>query len=530
MRRDSRAELELREVPEGDWGERLRSAGAASENSGEPTPLRRSSDASECGCSVESLPVILEEPLASNAWGNDVWLAKVDMEAVSALRSRWIDNCSDAVCVISGSDGASTSINPAEMQRVANHVEAGRQVFILVWQRKVVKSVVVDDVANSADACSSPDSEFTMRAIAENSKESEARVRRELARVVDGCAFQVCVMPHPKRKCCVEWDVAWERCRDGLKAFCAEAITRREVQAKAHVVAARDAFVDWCSKGTKVVIAASEAFRKDAADLRLARDLITRNIDAAYLAHVFSSLLVGKYDKLCTKLGKLRAPDLAGQWGRHATRRVMEDHLKERLELGLRQAMREALEEVTSEMAKQELPALQEIQRVAQRGGANVPWDAQVRRLACDLQPDELQHFALHFFGSLSLGVLSGLGAAALEVLLGELALGPVGLVVGVATFVAIGVQTADWPSVRTEFLRLVRTKQLDLVEKAKLQLDFPGLCERRKRRILEQMDVILHCLLNEVSSLAEAASEFARCGLALQRTQRSLCRKASGA
>ncbi|CAE8641575.1 unnamed protein product, partial [Polarella glacialis] len=128
------------------------------------------------------------------------------------------------------------------------------------------------------------------------------------------------------------------------------------------------------------------------------------------------------------------------------------------------------------------------------------------------------QHFAMHFFGSVSVGVLSGIGALALEALLGELALGPVGLIAGVATFVAIGVQTADWPSVRKDFVQQVRSKQLELVEKARLQLDFPGLCERRKRRILERMDVILQRLLSEVAELSSASGEFARCALELHR------------
>merc|ERR1719384_1627316 len=89
-------------------------------------------------------------------------------------------------------------------------------------------------------------------------------------------------------------------------------------------------------------------------------------------------------------------------------------------------------------MAKQELSSLQEIQRVARRS-TRLPWDAEVRRLQLDLHPDQLQHFAMHFFGSVSVGVLSGLGAVALEALLGELALGPVGIIAGVATFVALG-------------------------------------------------------------------------------------------
>merc|ERR1712113_360769 len=127
-----------------------------------------------------------------------------------------------------------------------------------------------------------------------------------------------------------------------------------------------------------------------------------------------------------------------------------------------------------------------------------VPWDAEIRQLECDLRPDQLQHFALHFFGSVSVGVLSGLGAAALETLLGELALGPVGLVAGVATFVAIGVQTANWETVRENFVQQVRSRHLELVERARVQLDFSGLCERRTRMILEQMDVILQRLLTE--------------------------------
>lgn len=274
----------------------------------------------------------------------------------------------------------------------------------------------------------------------------------------------------------------------------------------------------WCAHGTKVVGAATARFKQDAEDIRLARDLITRNLDAAYLAHVFSSLLVGRFDALCAKLLKGKAPDLGSSWGRHATRRVMEEHLQKKLEKGLREAMRHSLNEVTTEMAKQELPALQEIQRVARRGGQDVPWDAEVKQLELDLNNDGLQDFAMQFFGSLSVGVITGLGAGALEMVLGELALGPVGLVAGAVAFVAIGVHTADWQGVREDFVTKVRSRQLELVAKAKDQLDFPGLCERRRRRILERMDLILKRLLGEVAALSEASSEFAQCALALQR------------
>merc|ERR1712050_659890 len=153
-----------------------------------------------------------------------------------------------------------------------------------------------------------------------------------------------------------------------------------------------------------------------------------------------------------------------------------ENSLREMLEEGLRAAMRESLEEVTAEMAKQELPSVEKIQRISQRN-TKMPWDAEVRRLEVELNPDELQHFAMHFFGSLSVGVLSGIGAVALEALLGELVLGPVGVIAGVATFVALGVQTADWPSVRKDFLGKARSQHIELVHRARAQLDFPGLC-----------------------------------------------------
>merc|ERR1712176_1043413 len=151
------------------------------------------------------------------------------------------------------------------------------------------------------------------------------------------------------------------------------------------------------------------------------------------------------------------------------------------------------------------------------RRSTELAWDAEVKQLELDMQSDQLQHFARHFFGGLSVGVLSGLGAVALETLLGELALGPVGLVAGVAAFVAIGVQTADWDTVRQDFVKQVRARHLELVEKARVQLDFPGLCERRTRRILEQMDHILKRLLSEVASLSALASEFAHCAVVLQ-------------
>jgi len=293
---------------------------------------------------------------------------------------------------------------------------------------------------------------------------------------------------------------------------------QRLAQAREHLDDAKDIFVNWCAQGTKVVSAASARFKQDAEDVRLARDLITRNLDGAYLAHVFSSVLIGHFDALCARLAAARAPDLGSSWGRHSTKRVMEEYLQKELEDGLREAMRLSLEEVTAEMARQERPALLEIQRVARRGGQDVPWDAEVQELELALSTDGLQDFALQFFGGLGVGVITGLGAGAVELLLGELALGPVGLVAGVATFVALGVQTADWRMVREEFVKSVRSRQLQLVAKAKDQLNFPGLCERRRRRVLERMDVVLKGLLSEVAALSDVSSGFAHCALVLQR------------
>merc|ERR1711879_290667 len=100
--------------------------------------------------------------------------------------------------------------------------------------------------------------------------------------------------------------------------------------------------------------------------------------------------------------------------------------------------------------------------------------------------------------------------------LVGELTLGPVGVVAGIATFVAIGVQNADWPTVREGFVAQIRRRHVELVAKAREGLDFPGLCERRKRKLLEKMDIVLGKLLGEVTALTSAASEFAQCALAI--------------
>ena len=113
---------------------------------------------------------------------------------------------------------------------------------------------------------------------------------------------------------------ACEQFQPGLGEFAAGAAELRLSCAADQLAQARCAFVQWCAQGAKVAQACSSQFRQDAEDVRLARDLITRNIDAAYLAHVFSSVLVGKFSSLCAVLAAAPPPDLGGKWGRHATR------------------------------------------------------------------------------------------------------------------------------------------------------------------------------------------------------------------
>eukprot|EP00931_Biecheleriopsis_adriatica_P035929 TRINITY_DN20715_c0_g1_i1.p1 TRINITY_DN20715_c0_g1~~TRINITY_DN20715_c0_g1_i1.p1 ORF type:complete len:688 (+),score=129.89 TRINITY_DN20715_c0_g1_i1:88-2151(+) len=450
-----------------------------------------------------NIPLILEDKRASAAWGaKGIWMTEVHVDSCVDSQSKWVNACSDAIYVACLAECGTLSI--ADEERIQSHLEANRSVLLIINHR---------------------DTHVEMEPTSPSLQKIEEDVKRRLGRPEQGQVNGLCLVSLMQAGSAHEalsgpWGEAWEKCQNAVQSFAQEAEVKRLSEASELFESARQAFIRWCMQGTKIVVAVSDQFQQDAEDVRLARDLITRNIDAAYLAHVFSSVLLGKFGALCSELRESPAPDLEGSWGRHTTRLKMEECLRERLEAGLKIAMSESLQEVTAEMAKQELPALKEIQRVAQRG-TSLPWDAEVRELEVDLAPDQLQHFAMHFFGSVSVGVLSGIGALALEALLGELALGPVGIVAGVATFVAIGVQTASWTDVREEFIRQVRSKQLELVEKARSQLDFPGLCERRKRKILEKMDVILQRLLSEVAALSTASGEFARCALVLQQARK---------
>jgi hypothetical protein len=464
----------------------------------------------------DDAPLILEDARCPLALGTSLWLAEVDVDDGSA-KSNWVSDCGDVVCVVRVAGGGALSV--ADEERVRRHVDAGRSVFLIVNQCDVELDPPVPSlpevevlVRNGlSDILSDPQASFrfTVRAV---SILRACRHTRPLQSIDDAVEAEAAPQGH--------WADTWRSCCAEIHNFAANAEDRRLSEARQHLKEAREAFVHWCSTGAKVVVAANHRFQEDADTVRRARDLITRNIDAAYLAHVFTSVLVGKFDEMCSDLMKLPAPDLGSTWGRNSTKGVMEGYLKNELEARLRKAMVESLEEVTAEMAKQELPALEEIRRVAQRG-TDVPWDAEVRKLELDLRPDQLHHFAMHFFGSVAVGVLSGLGAAVLEMFLAELVLGPVGVVVGIATFIAIGAQSSDWPKVREAFVKQVRSRHLELVLKARAQLDFPGLCERRKRRILERMDIVLQRLLAEVASLSESASEFAQCALVLQTSSR---------
>lgn len=484
----------------------------------------------------ECLPFILEDARVRRAWGESLWFTEVNVEDPGGTRSRWVSACRDALCVLrpaasrpgaEAGGGAEEVLSAADEARVRAHLEGGRRLLL------VANLGGAEGGGDDADA----DGDGGEAARRRRRRAVEEAIRGRFAEDEAEDIEAICVVELPaevgaggaggspassappspsslpRARGCGGSGIA--ELAAAVRSFAQGAERRRLEAAAEHLSNGREAFVQWCTKGAKVVSAASSQFQQDAEDVRLARDLITRNIDAAYLAHVFSSVLVGKFAMLCSRLEKLPAPDLGGRWGRHATRQVMERSLREELEQGLRVAMQESLEEVTTEMARQEQPSVDRIQRVA-RKGTSMPWEAEMKRLEVELDKGQLQHFAMHFFGSLSVGVLSGIGALALEVLLGELALGPVGIIAGVATFVAIGVQNSDWPSVRGEFVRQARAQHLELVHQAKQKLDFPGLCERRKRRILEQMDIILSRLLSEVAALAEAASEFARCALAL--------------
>lgn len=470
------------------------------------------------------VPAVLEDSRASRAWGSDLWLTELDCEEDISQQSQWVQSCADVICVVrASSEGL---LGPASVKRVMSHLEQGRRLLV------IANITVATEDASEEDL-----SKLDLKALGERVRQQLSSNQEEI-QVYATCLFQVLRATSCGQSNCErvgdtgcdgegskkDEDAAYryvpgqEVLAEAIRVFAEVTANMKNETSDGHLTDSRDAFVRWCSKGAKIVKAASIQFQVDAEDVRSARDLIKENIDAAYLEHVFSSVLVGKFSALCGRLAKAHPPEMGDAWGRNATRQIMEQSLNRQLEEGLRIAMQESLGEVTMEMARQEQPSVERIQRVARRC-TSVPWDADVRRLEVDLDPDHLQHFALQFFGSLSVGVLSGIGAIALETLIGELALGPVGVIAGVATFVAIGVQTADWRSVRNSFVKKAQSRNIEMVEKARKQLDFPGLCERRKRTILELMDVVLERLTNETAMLAEAGGEFADCALSLQET-----------
>lgn len=497
LHRASGSELGLRVLAEDEWQAGCLSSSAAPV-CGEGDQTSAGSADSGADVAGDRLPLILEDARAARAWCSGMWLAEVNLSDCGSANSRWVSGCADVVCLVRAATGG---IGAQDEQRIREHLLADRRVLVVV------------------SACTEQADGDIKAEVVEAVQGIRERLHTEFGDE-DLVGMHIVAVPSGKvADSAASMRSRWRECASGFRDFAVASEARRLACASEQLGDAREAFVSWCSKGTKVVVAASAQFQQEADEVRLARDLITQNIDAAYLAHVFSSILIGKFASLCSRLAEAPAPDLGGRWGRHATRQVMERSLRELLEEGLRVAMRESLEEVTTELAKQELPSVEKIQRIAQRN-TKMPWDAEVRRLEVELNPDELQHFAMHFFGSLSVGVLSGIGAVALEVLLGELALGPVGVIAGVATFVAIGAQNADWPSVRKDFIRKARSQHVELVYQARDQLNLPGLCERRKRRILEQMDLILRRLFAEVASLAVVASEFAQFALQLQQQQ----------
>merc|ERR1719271_2357818 len=178
-------------------------------------------------------------------------------------------------------------------------------------------------------------------------------------------------------------------------------------------------------------------------------------------------------------------------------------------------AMNHSLAAVVESIGQEEAPIFDEIRSIGQRPAA-VDWEANVEKLQTSLGTNGLKTFANQFFGSVGVGLGAGIAAGAAEVLVGELVLGPVGLVAGLATFVAVGVKPADWNEVKGNVLRAAEGRELELVTNAREALNFPALVERRKRRILELIDALLQALAEEQAQLTSVSNEFAACALGL--------------
>eukprot|EP00746_Dinoflagellata_sp_MGD_P090003 gnl/MRDRNA2_/MRDRNA2_35509_c0_seq1.p1 gnl/MRDRNA2_/MRDRNA2_35509_c0~~gnl/MRDRNA2_/MRDRNA2_35509_c0_seq1.p1 ORF type:complete len:766 (+),score=173.36 gnl/MRDRNA2_/MRDRNA2_35509_c0_seq1:63-2300(+) len=441
------------------------------------------------GQAAGSDPLILEHPGASSLCAG-LWLVETDVEASGSAPSR-IKNCSTAACVLP-CDG---QLGDSDLERLYSHLRQGRHLIVICNTRSVKAETILPDLAT---------------VVAEiESRDKEGDIDSSLLKAV----HVVCLTSISDQT--PEQSSAWKQCHNAFREFLADAAMQRLSDARRYLDQAFTATKRWCRLGTKVVRAIVAQIEQDAADLRQARDLVKNNLDPLYLGHVFCSILVGRFDSICGSLAKLPSPDLGTHWGRRATHKIMEDFLQVELRRQLLIAVQESLEAVIEKMEEEERPAFDEINRILRRG-TRITWDAEVKGLKVSLQRSELKNFAAQFFGSVSVGVLTGLAATALEALVADLVLGPVGVVAGIATFVTLGVQNSDWRTVRDSFVKQVRTRHLEVVTHSHKQLDFPGLCERRKIRLLERIDAVLHKILHEVTALTAASSEFADCHMAV--------------
>jgi hypothetical protein len=250
--------------------------------------------------------------------------------------------------------------------------------------------------------------------------------------------------------------------------------------------------------------------------MREARELMVFHIDDHFLSHVFSSVFVSQFDTICMKLMKLPGPDLKGHLGKRATRAKMEEHLQQELKVLMLDAMCVSLDEVVAEISKSEQPALQKIRSVT-RTSADLPSHDDAEALETSMQHGSMHDLAAH-------ALIHWTVHCALEIVLEffvDSALGPIGIVIGVAAFAVSEVKPAYWPSVREEFVKQLKTRHVELAHKAQDQFDFAELGELRRRKIVGQMDALVLRFRAELSQLDEASGQFSECS----RSQHTLLR-----